>query len=457
MEVIPTRQNIRTLALLGKSLLVQGGNRMRRIIFIFAVAIFYGFSFQANPLLAGNPPSIYFVDESKLSFDALPGTDTSRYWGVHKGAGYRVEVPDNWNGDLVLYCHGYRGYVPELTVSNPSIRAYLVQNGYAWAASSYSTNGYDVKTGVQDTNALAKYFNGLVGKPKRVYIMGHSMGGHVTGVAIEQYPNLFAGALPMCGVMGDCELFDFFFDYQVLAQYFTGTMVNFPWPEDYETVIIPEMKMELGAAFPYALNSAGDFLKIATKYRSGGQRPLFDVAFVSWANFLFGQGLDGTIGIATGNVMGNMDTVYQLDGVPALSPEEEAINEGILRVQPDPQGRHPNGLANIPPISGNIQIPVLTLHTLGDLFVPFSMEEIYAERVAARGKSDLLVQRAIRDVGHCGFTTLEQEIAFADLVNWVENGVRPAGDDVLDPIAVANPDFGCQFTTDNRSYAPPCP
>ena len=36
--------------------------------------------------------------------------------------------------------------------------------------------------------------------------------------------------------------------------------------------------------------------------------------------------------------------------------------------------------------------------------------------------------------------------AFADLVTWVEDGVRPAGDDVSDPAAVADPDFGCQFT-----------
>ena len=38
------------------------------------------------------------------------------------------------------------------------------------------------------------------------------------------------------------------------------------------------------------------------------------------------------------------------------------------------------------------------------------------------------------------------EIAFSDLVNWVENGTKPAGDDVLDPAVVASPDFGCQFT-----------
>src|SRR5262245_42298284 len=159
--------------------------------------------------MAGPPPA-YFVDESKLPFDELPGTSTVRYWGVHGGAGYRIEVPVNWNGDLVLYAHGFRGTGLELTITNPRIRQWLVTHGYAWAASSFSTNGYDVKQGVKDTHDLGQLFNGLVGNPKRTYITGHSMGGHITGVAIEQYPSAYVGALPMCGVMGDNELFDYF-------------------------------------------------------------------------------------------------------------------------------------------------------------------------------------------------------------------------------------------------------
>jgi hypothetical protein len=54
---------------------------------------------------------------------------------------------------------------------------------------------------------------------------------------------------------------------------------------------------------------------------------------------------------------------------------------------------------------------VLSLHTIGDLFVPFSMEQIYARRAAAEGASGLLVTRAIRDHGHCGFAVLEEEAA----------------------------------------------
>jgi len=432
---------------------------MKRLLLFILITMCLSLVPGGSIVFGNNPPSDYYVDESKLPFDALPGTDTMRYWGVHTGAGYRIEVPKNWNGSLVLYCHGYRGEGLELTVSNPSIRNYLINNGFAWAASSYRTNAYDVKAGVMDTHALAKFFNGLVGKPKRTYIIGHSMGGHITGVAIEQYPKSFDGALPMCGVMGDCELFDFFLDYQVVAQWLTETDVGFPFPADYSTVTVPLMKLALGGvSFPFTLSPDGVKLRTATKYASGGNRPLFNTAFIAWGNFLFGQGLSPTLGdITPGNLMGNMETVYQLDDDPALSDEELQLNAEVLRVLPDSQGRHPNGLANVPPISGNINIPVLTLHTVGDLFVPFLMEQIYAQRVAEQGKSDLLVQRIIRDVGHCGFTTAEQEVAFAELVKWVETGVKPIGDDVLTPTVVANQKFGCQFTPVRHPASDPLP
>jgi hypothetical protein len=81
------------------------------------------------------------------------------------------------------------------------------------------------------------------------------------------------------------------------------------------------------------------------------------------------------------------------------------------------------------------------------------MEQIYAERAFDNGSSKLLVSRAIRDVGHCGFSTSEQETAFADLVHWVKDGVKPAGDDLLTPSVVAEPTFGCKFTLAARPYA----
>ncbi len=152
----------------------------------------------------GGTPPAYFVDESALPFTALPGA--TAHWGVHTGAGFRAEVPDDWNGTLVVWAHGFRGTGLELTVDNHPLRALLIPLGFAWAASSYSRNDYDISTGVQDTHSLAMHLNGLVGHADRVYITGASMGGHITGVSIEQYPHAYDAALPICGVLGDYAL-----------------------------------------------------------------------------------------------------------------------------------------------------------------------------------------------------------------------------------------------------------
>ena len=68
--------------------------------------------------------------------------------GVWLGAGYRYEIPEDWNGDLVMWAHGFRGEGLELTVDNPPFREYLLENGYAWGASSYDRNGYEWDVGV---------------------------------------------------------------------------------------------------------------------------------------------------------------------------------------------------------------------------------------------------------------------------------------------------------------------
>jgi pimeloyl-ACP methyl ester carboxylesterase len=406
------------------------------------------------------PPPAYFVDEAKLPFDALPGTTTTRYWGIQNNAGYRIEVPQDWNGELVLYGHGFRGTGLELTVTNPRIRQYLVTHGYAWAATSYSKNGYDVRQGVMDTHALGERFNGVVGHPVRSYLIGHSMGGHITGVAIEQYPNAYAAAMPMCGVMGDNELFDYFLDFNLVAQALAGVPAQFPFPADYATAVVPAVKAALGGGgpgYPFTLNAQGAALRSVLQNISGGPRPGFATSFAAWGNFLFTVGVGGgDIGVAPGNVQDNHDTVYQIDSDPALSSDEVALNSAVLRVTQDPQGRHPNGIANIPSISGRLPIPVMSLHTIGDLFVPLSMEQIYARRVGAEGASQRLVSRAYRDHNHCGFAVQEEEAAFADLVTWVKTGVRPAGDDILTPSNVADPKFGCQFSVPGHPGYPAC-
>lgn len=195
-------------------------------------------------------------------------------------------------------------------------------------------------------------------------------------------------------------------------------------------------------------------LQDLTMYLSGGERPLFDLAFSSWNNFLFTLYRSDFSYGTPGNIIDNTDSIYQLDSNSELSVEEMYLAEKIPEITADPQARNKNGLSKIPRISGELHQPVLTLHTLGDLFVPFSMEQLYAEKVAANGDSDLLVSRAVRVVGHCEFTPAEETEAFADLTDWVENGIRPEGDAILDPEVVSQADFGIKFTNPIRMYDP---
>lgn len=187
-----------------------------------------------TPQLQRIADGFFEVNPEKLPFNSLSAgvplyDNTSRWWGELDGAGYRIEVPENWNGHLVMWTHGFRGEGSELTVDSPPIRKYLLDNGFAWAASSYSSNFYDVRTGVEDTNKLALAFNQIaqangrtLPTPDKYYITGVSMGGHIAGAAIEKETEEtannfvpYAGAAPMCGVMGDTALFDYFTAYSL--------------------------------------------------------------------------------------------------------------------------------------------------------------------------------------------------------------------------------------------------
>lgn len=422
-----------------------------------------------QPLAREQDSRKFTIDPATLPFDAVPGVEeTHRFYGVLDGAGYRVEVPKSgWNGILVMYAHGYAGTGTALRVSNPSIRKHLITEHYAWAASSYSTNYYDVRAGVEDTNKLALAFtkiaadNGVtINEPEKRYIIGHSMGGHVTGAAIEKEAQLTAAnkvkyqaAMPMCGVMGDVELFDYFSAYQVVAQHFAQIPVT-AWPVPDFANVRAQMQAALFTTFPSKTTPAGDQLKAVIMNLTGGQRPTFDLG---WEGPLQGTiwnttfGGDGRIsGILAKPVTDTRRFTYQLDTDPNVNNVPElTLNRAVYDVVPAPDANpiRTDGVRWIPVMNGEIDIPVVSLHTLGDIYVPFSMQQIYRRRVNGKNRGHLLVQRAIRDPNHCGFTYDEQVSAFEALATWEQWGEKPGGDDVLNVYKLAEPTYGCTFTS----------
>jgi hypothetical protein len=400
--------------------------------------------------------------------DTFDYTTTSRWSGALNGAAYRVEVPLNWNGKLVMYAHGYAGTGAVVGVQNPSIRRYLLNHGYAWAASSYSKNYYDVRVGVEDTNALALEFNKIAAAnsrplpaPTKIFITGHSMGGHITAAAIEDeayatavHKVKYNGAVPMCGVVGDTELFNTFGAMEVSALALAG-IPNYPtanWTEVQGLVT-----STFFATFPSAGAPNAQITTTATgaKYASvlqnltGGPRPMFALGLQFGGSFPSSWGSlggDGTIsGILNKPGVDTNAFTYTIDGDTAGSTALNAAAQKMTAA-PDANRLRTDGLRWIPKANGEFKIPVVSIHTLGDLFVPFSMEQVYQKRVAAKGNSAYLVQRAIRGVSHCDFTIAEQVKAFDDMITWEGGGAKPAGDDVVTPATVAATSYGCTHT-----------
>jgi len=400
----------------------------------------------------------YTVDNPPLAPATVGGRPTTVLQGMHTHAAYTVEVPPNWNGQLAMWAHGFHGQGRVLKVDTPGfgLRQQLLDQGYAWAASSYYDNGYDVRAGVISTHELAALFPRLVERPRRVFIAGASMGGHIIGRSLEQYPGFYAGALPMCGALGDHELFDFFLDYQLVAQDLAGVRA-YPPPPDYETAVVPRIEQALGVAGltpggPDALAERGAELQTIVTNRSGGPRPGADAAFAYWHRFLFGLGAppEGS-GLAAdpNQVATNVGTRYR-----PSSPVD--VNASVQRVPPaNPLARFLPTLTEIPQVFGVPSAPVLSLHGLGDEYVPFSMEQVYAGDVARHGRTAMLAQRAIRTVNHCEFDAREAGSAWHALVAWVETGRRPAADVVDDPATVAAPDYGCRFSDPDAYRTPP--
>ncbi|MFI6094813.1 hypothetical protein ACIA8G_04625 [Lentzea sp. NPDC051213] len=406
---------------------------MRRLL---SVALSFALVFAvAQPAVAGGgdkPLPGYTIVNPPLAPVLVGGVPTKVLQGVHSHAGYIIEVPPRWNGRLALWAHGYRGEGKVLTVDAPpyGLRQRWLDEGYAWAASSYYSNSYDVRAGVTTTRELATLFGQKVQRPKKVFLAGVSMGGHVIARSLEQYPGFYAGALPMCGVLGDHELFDYFLNYHLVAQALTGIRA-YPLPPDYATVVVPRIQQ--------ALAGNGQFPAVVTTL-SGGARPGTDAAFAYWQNFLF-----NLVATPPGDTLASNPLQLATNLTTRYRPNAPVdLNKTVQRVRAaNPVARHTWALTQIPAVQGLPSAPVVSLHGIGDLFVPFSMEQDYRDDAARFGRTHLLVQRAIRTIDHCEFSPAEVGDAWRDLTAWVDRGKRPAGDDVR---RTDDPRYGCRFT-----------
>ncbi len=353
------------------------------------------------------------------------------------GALYDFFVPDgndgdHWNGDVVYFAHGYRdpswpiSMQLELAQIGP-FRDLLLDLGYGFALSTYSSYGFSVKEGARQTHQLRGLFTSQFGKPNRSYIAGGSMGGVIAVALAEKYPAQYDGAFPFCGVVGGSTMaWEYVYGTRTIFDYYypdvlPGDALDIPEGLDFGSQVVPAV---IGAVTlnPLGLAELAGVKQLDIVYLDFGE------LMGTLLNRLYFHTVGGNEGIdrAHGHSpFGNMDTYY------VGSWDDRALNDGVDRFESPPDAR--NHLSHHYKPTGRLRIPVLTLHTTRDPAVPMAHEDAFEDIVESAGSGEWLVRQHVERYGHCTFTPGEMEAAFMDLVDWVENGVVPSEGDVTQP------------------------
>lgn len=231
---------------------------------------------------------------------------------------FEIQMPEKFNGTVLLYSHGYRiadpvpaavavplqldrspSYsqvsIPALAAATGSPVAYvgngraqvapsaasaanLLAQGYALAGAGYARQGWAVAEGVQAGELLIQHINsGAIANVDEIIAWGDSLGGLITQTLVQENPGKVAGMLPLCGVLEGPE--------QIFSMAMT---VLFTW----KTLVDPSLKVANYAPGQAGYAQAvGDLLKVAQTFAQVRENPaaVSSVGFpIALSNFLGG-------------------------------------------------------------------------------------------------------------------------------------------------------------------------
>lgn len=371
------------------------------------------------------------------------------------GSLYAIYVPDAWNGDVVYFVHGI--IAPDQPVALPQsplewdgftlVRDQLGAQGYAVAYSSFSENGLAIKDAAQRTHQLRGLVSSTVGgQPERSFVVGYSLGAAAALQLVERHPGQYDGALLACGMVGGTPLeLQYVGDVRALFDHFypdvlPGDVIDVP--ADYRPTL-DELTATVVAAI--AANPLGLFAIASTAQTPLAYAPVG--AITDPTSPAFRSLVQSLVAALYYQVAGTADVVARTHGhspydntavayalgapvVPALAPVLQAMiagaDAGVDRYATTPDARNYLERHYVP--TGELAIPVITVHNRWDYLVPLAHEDAFRQAVAAAGDSDMLLQRTVPDYGHCSNAALRTRVlqSFGDLVGWATTGVRPA-------------------------------
>jgi hypothetical protein len=407
-----------------------------------------GIALSATLLAGGLTASV-----PALAAPATCGTSGPVTGTLPDGATYKLECPAGWNGTLFLYSHGYvtpGSPNPATDVGDPLTGAWLLSHHFALAGSSYAHTGWAIQEAIPDQMGTVAAFAANFGTPKRTIAWGHSLGGIITAGLIQTNPSAFAGALPMCGVLSGgvatwntaldgAFAFKHLVDPAVKVARITNPQANLASAEQAIAAAQRTSKGRARLALAAALaDTPGWYTPLSqqpapTDFRAQEHNQYlwesqvdFPFAFALRAemearaggNPSWNTGVDYFKDLSKSADLAEVRALYHAAGL-SLHSDVSKLNHAA-RISADKAAV--TYLKHNITFNGNLRVPVLTLHTIGDGLVVPENEQAYRSVVERAGKGALLRQRFVHRAGHCAFTPAETITAVRVLLHRLNHG-----------------------------------
>ena len=341
------------------------------------------------------------------------------------GALVKIAVPDEWNGGLVIYNHGFDlgAIVPSPPSLGPLAGLQLFE-GYAVAASSYQQNGWALFKTKNDLQHLVALFEANFGEPSEVFVHGFSLGGIVTAQGVEK-ANLgnVVGAYPACGAVAGSRSWDSAIDirlvYDAVCSDVPGAFIpGGPTGLPARFIEYPFTETDLGIALEACFGVVSGNPDLAqyqrlTLFLDETDIPLsFIGTDMGYAVFALSDLIFDPAKLHGKQGMGNLGVPY----------DNAIIDAAIERVATHPGGE--NRLKkNYTPTGKVGDVKIVSIHTSGDGLVLVEQEQTYQDVVPASNLTVAIVNEAGNT--HCGFTDAEVAAGWESLRGWVYGGPQP--------------------------------
>lgn len=326
-----------------------------------------------------------------------------------------LQLPEGWEylpeRVLFVYCHGIVDPEPYAPVALPAdnlagvpVSGFILSQGWAYAATSYTQNGMVAHVAAQNVKKLVEHIKVWLSDkglpwPDYWFVAGPSEGALVTVLSLERYPELFDGGIAVCGPIGSMyEQLQYNGDFHVLFNYFFPQL-KFGNPvgvgsDAMSSWVSGLLQAQIITALQTYPGKTAELLK-TSKVTIDTSDPViagtslmellrFNVMFTTQINQLL-----------KGCAFNNKYKIY------TGSSNDFMLNRKVERISTPDFGTARDNLKKLLETTGNINDPLITLHTTGDHIVPAWHQTLYRAKVWSKGKALYYTGIPVLNYGHC--------------------------------------------------------